>query len=215
MSGIFIVFVIKQLLNNNLAAIIHVDSALQGPAVQFAALEVIPCSSTPLSHGRGVGGEARLSIVAEEHLDGVGRQIGGRDAVELEVGAEGTDAGTCLGIVEGVIGAEEQDAAVGAVERDGIVGAIKAYLTALSGGWAHRLVDCHVSESRTFDDATGVVPLDEVGGACSHIVRRRIKEERKRTCCFIEACTIDEAIVFVFLFVVVTLVDDLSILFAH
>lgn len=110
MHGGCVASLILRSLNHDFTSVVDVDALLRRLATKSATVDGVP-SLTPGSSPKGEGsGYPRLSAAEVQH-EFVDARIGApsREAVEFELGALGTDAGSALRIVERIVGTEVED----------------------------------------------------------------------------------------------------------
>ena len=118
-------------LYHDLMPILDIDSLLRWLPRELTSLQVVPA---PLSTWRGVGGEASGLSTVEVHLNGISRQVLGRDALQSEVAATGLDGHVCIGIIEFIVSPHIQNGLIIFLEHPGTVDAGEGHLAVLDAG---------------------------------------------------------------------------------
>ena len=117
------------------------------------------------------------------------RLPGGETVVQLEVGTEGVDVHTAIGVIQRVAATEEEDARVLGSEFLHIVAAIERHVAVAAGNAACGAGNCYVAEDWAVDVAAGTIPLDDVGLAGLDAFSR-LEEETERTVGGVETGTL-------------------------
>ncbi len=137
--------------------IIDIQALLCGLPVELTTIQRVPRGSAirVIHTVSYYSGRLAVSEVQHERTDAVDG-VYSRNAVgQLEVGAEGTDAGAIavagLGVIKRVLGAEEEDAPVLAVPDNRLICALECHLAVRAGHAAVGIVDGHAVEGHFLD----------------------------------------------------------------